>query len=79
MAFYVAPLGGLPSRRWPETIAGLAAFAVSLGAAATAGCGSGAQKSRHCGRRGRVALAGHNDDNRAVRREFRPPDELSGF
>jgi len=34
MAFYVAPLAGLPSRRWPETIAGLAAFAVSLGAAA---------------------------------------------
>ena len=34
MAFYAAPLGGLPSRRWPETIAGLAAFAVSLGAAA---------------------------------------------
>src|SRR6516225_5071353 len=34
MAFYAAPLAGLPSRRWPETIAGLAAFAVSLGAAA---------------------------------------------
>jgi hypothetical protein len=34
MAFYAAPLGGLPSRRWPDAIAGLAAFAVSLGAAA---------------------------------------------
>src|SRR5215471_5619688 len=34
MAFSAAPLTGLPSRRWPETMAGLAAFAVSLGAAA---------------------------------------------
>lgn len=35
MAFYGAPSGGLPSRRWPDTIAlAVAAVGVSLGAAA---------------------------------------------
>jgi type VI secretion system (T6SS) effector TldE1-like protein len=35
MAFYAAPLGGLPPRRWFDTaVLGLAAVAVSLGAAA---------------------------------------------